>query len=110
MMPGKPLLLAASRAKQRIPPRLACLPSKLGLARRSGADKNAAFASLSRSDRDAILNILRQTKADLPGYWQASLPDETQRWKTGNIDVSRRHPSAPFDAADRRPIPIVDKH
>ena len=40
----------------------------------TGKDTDAAFATLSRSDREAILSILRQTKPDLPGYWQASEP------------------------------------
>jgi hypothetical protein len=34
----------------------------------TGKDKNDAFATLTRSDREAILSILRQTKADLPSY------------------------------------------
>jgi hypothetical protein len=38
----------------------------------TGKDKDEAFATLTRSDREAILSILRQTKADLPSYWQAS--------------------------------------
>ena len=32
-------------------------------------DKDNAFATLTRSDREAILSILRQTKGDLPSYW-----------------------------------------
>jgi hypothetical protein len=38
----------------------------------TGKDGSTAFASLSKSDRNAILSILRQTKHNLPGYWQAS--------------------------------------
>jgi hypothetical protein len=40
----------------------------------TGEDKDPVFATLSRSDREAILSILRQTKADLPSYWRASEP------------------------------------
>lgn len=36
-----------------------------------GKEKDAAFATLTQSDRDAILNILLQTKPNLPGYWHA---------------------------------------
>jgi hypothetical protein len=39
-----------------------------------GKDNDQVFATVSRSDREAILSILRQTKADLPGYWRASEP------------------------------------
>jgi hypothetical protein len=38
----------------------------------TGKDNDQVFATLSRSDREAILSILRQTKADLPSYWRAS--------------------------------------
>ena len=37
-----------------------------------GKDNDQVFATVSRSDREAILSILRQTKVDLPGYWRAS--------------------------------------
>jgi hypothetical protein len=40
----------------------------------TGQNKDEAFPTLSRSDREAIVSILRQTKADLPSYWQASEP------------------------------------
>jgi hypothetical protein len=40
----------------------------------TGKDNDQVFATVSRSDREAILSILRQTKADLPGYWRASEP------------------------------------
>ena len=40
----------------------------------SGRDKDDAFATLRRSDREAILSILHQTLGDLPSYWQASEP------------------------------------
>jgi hypothetical protein len=35
----------------------------------SGAEQGAPFAHLSRDDRRAILEIVRETKANLPGYW-----------------------------------------
>lgn len=38
----------------------------------TGRDEDDTFATLTRSDRKAILGILRQTKGDLPSYWQAS--------------------------------------
>ena len=38
----------------------------------TGRDTDSAFATLTRSDRIAILSILRHTKGDLPSYWQAS--------------------------------------
>lgn len=38
----------------------------------NGKDKDNAFATLTTSDRKAILDILRETKANLPGYWRAS--------------------------------------
>jgi hypothetical protein len=38
----------------------------------TGKDRDTAFAPLSRSDREAILSILRQTKAHLPPIWQAA--------------------------------------
>ena len=38
----------------------------------TGREKDNAFATLTRSDRRAILSILQQTKGDLPSYWQAS--------------------------------------
>jgi hypothetical protein len=37
----------------------------------TGQNKDEAFPTLSRSDREAIVSILRQTKADLPSYWHA---------------------------------------
>jgi hypothetical protein len=36
----------------------------------TGKDADPAFAHLSGADRAAILEILRDTKPDLPGYWQ----------------------------------------
>jgi hypothetical protein len=36
----------------------------------TGADKNAKFARLSTDDRRAILEILLETKKNLPDYWQ----------------------------------------
>lgn len=36
----------------------------------SGQDKDKKYARLSPSDRQAILEILRETKKDLPGYFQ----------------------------------------
>jgi hypothetical protein len=38
----------------------------------TGKEKDDAFATLTTSDREAILSILRQTKANLPSYWHAS--------------------------------------
>lgn len=35
-------------------------------------DRSAAFAHLTSSDRQTILEILRETKADLPAYWNAN--------------------------------------
>jgi Bacterial regulatory protein, Fis family len=40
----------------------------------TGKDQDKIFATLTRSDREAILSILRQTMVDLPDYWQASEP------------------------------------
>jgi hypothetical protein len=37
----------------------------------SGKDNSAAFASLTQDDREAILEILRETKKGLPSYWLA---------------------------------------
>lgn len=36
----------------------------------SGADRSKEFAHLSADDRTAVLEILRATKPDLPGYWK----------------------------------------
>lgn len=36
----------------------------------SGQDESEIFATLSGEDRQAILEILRETKADLPSYWR----------------------------------------
>jgi hypothetical protein len=36
----------------------------------SGQDKDARYAVLSAADRQAIVEILRDTKKDLPGYFQ----------------------------------------
>ena len=38
----------------------------------TGADRSEKFDHLSDDDRRSILEILRETKADLPDYWQAS--------------------------------------
>ena len=35
----------------------------------TGKDQNTRFAHLSKIDRQAILEILTDTKADLPDYW-----------------------------------------
>jgi hypothetical protein len=35
-------------------------------------DTDSAFAGLAAPDRQAILSILRQTKAGLPGYWRSA--------------------------------------
>ncbi len=39
----------------------------------SGKDTGADFAHLSAADRQAILEILRDTKPDLPDYWRATV-------------------------------------
>jgi hypothetical protein len=36
----------------------------------SGKDTSKEFAHLSKDDRIAVLDILRETKADLPAYWK----------------------------------------
>ena len=38
----------------------------------SGHEPSAAYARLSLSDRQAIMEILRDTKKDLPPYWQSN--------------------------------------
>ena len=38
----------------------------------SGQDRSEVFGSLSAADRRAILEILVETKSDLPGYWKTS--------------------------------------
>lgn len=38
-------------------------------------EKSPRFAKLSTDDRRAILEILQDTKKDLPGYWKTSLAD-----------------------------------
>jgi len=38
----------------------------------AGADKSAKFQTLTANDRKAILEILRETKKDLPAYWRAA--------------------------------------
>jgi hypothetical protein len=38
----------------------------------SGADTSKPFAHLSAADRQAIVEILRETKSDLPAYWERS--------------------------------------
>ena len=38
----------------------------------SGADRSKAFDSVAAEDRQAILEILRDTKPDLPAYWKAA--------------------------------------
>jgi hypothetical protein len=43
----------------------------------TGADKSAKFESLSATERKAILEILQQTKKDLPDYWRRGLNRET---------------------------------
>jgi hypothetical protein len=40
----------------------------------SGQEQSAAYARLSQPDRQAILEILRDTKKDLPSYWLAGAP------------------------------------
>ena len=36
----------------------------------TGADKSEEFAHLTKADRQAVLEILRDTKPDLPDYWK----------------------------------------
>jgi hypothetical protein len=38
----------------------------------TGADKSAKYARLSKEDRNSILQVLRETKKDLPAYWQSA--------------------------------------
>ena len=38
----------------------------------TGKDQTKEFAALSRNDRTAILEILRDTKSGLPDYWKLS--------------------------------------
>ncbi|HEY2381550.1 MAG TPA: hypothetical protein VGK48_10275 [Terriglobia bacterium] len=38
----------------------------------TGKDQNPKFAHLSKTDRQAILEILTDTKADLPDYWSGT--------------------------------------
>jgi hypothetical protein len=37
----------------------------------SGQDADAQYAGLTAADRQAILEILRETKSDLPAYFKA---------------------------------------
>jgi hypothetical protein len=37
----------------------------------SGRETGERYSTLSRADRTAIIEILRETKVDLPGYWAA---------------------------------------
>jgi hypothetical protein len=39
-----------------------------------GRDRSAAYQRLSPAGRQAILEILRDTKKGLPAYWQADAP------------------------------------
>jgi hypothetical protein len=39
----------------------------------SGADPSPRYRHLSRSDRLAVLQILRDTKSDLPAEWRAAI-------------------------------------
>jgi len=41
----------------------------------SGQDKSARYSVLSRADRQAIVDILRETKADLPEYFRSQAVD-----------------------------------
>jgi hypothetical protein len=36
----------------------------------SGRETGDRYSTLSRADRTAIIEILRETKADLPEYWE----------------------------------------
>jgi hypothetical protein len=42
----------------------------------TGAEKSAKFQMLTASDRTAILEILRETKKDLPDYWRSDVGAE----------------------------------
>ena len=42
----------------------------------SGKDRSADYAKISAIDREAILEILRETKPNLPLYWKASGPKQ----------------------------------
>jgi len=48
----------------------------------TGQDKSDEFASLKATDRRAILEILRETKQGLPGYWKNDAPTSK------SVDVS----------------------
>jgi len=41
-----------------------------------GFDSDAAFAHLSGADREAILDILSETKPALPSYWRRASAGE----------------------------------
>jgi hypothetical protein len=41
----------------------------------SGKEQSEAYEKLSPASRQAILEILRETKKDLPGYWNESIED-----------------------------------
>ena len=43
----------------------------------TGADKSEKFQAVAPSDRKAILEILRETKKDLPDYWRANSDRKT---------------------------------
>jgi hypothetical protein len=43
----------------------------------AGDEKSAKFETLTAGDRKAILEILRETKKDLPDYWRASAERKT---------------------------------
>jgi hypothetical protein len=45
----------------------------------TGKETDTAFATLSRSDREAVLSILRQTKLNLPGYWGGIPPRSLEK-------------------------------
>jgi hypothetical protein len=49
----------------------------------SGHDQGAAYARLSQPDRQAVLEILRDTKKDLPPYWTAASQSDlaAQGWR-----------------------------
>jgi hypothetical protein len=45
----------------------------------SGQDSSPAFARLTAGDRTAILEILRDTKANLPDYWKSANAEPSGR-------------------------------
>jgi hypothetical protein len=55
----------------------------------SGRDRSPRYASLSVEDRRAIIEILRETKPDLPDDWAASTALAGAGWAEGKRSASR---------------------